>query len=530
MIPAILAVAAAISAVVEAILIIAAAAAVIDLLFDPKGKQRVAALLGNIVGGALDIAVPLLSDVEGLLTPVAQAFISSIDTHGGGLLNIVRDPASKLAQTILTDAATALAALGESTPDNAIAGAGVAIGHAFGDGIGSTAVTALFEATFPEKLNTLNAAGPLFAQMAGFEEVAKAAREPLYDAAFGKSLEYHYRSLFKPELPSEGDAIVWHARGLLTDDQLKKIFDFSGLKTEYEPAFITSAYRAVSPFVLVRAVETGILTRDDLDDVLKFGGYRPIDRERMVRAFIDSAVQTYRAQALSAFITAAERGLYSGDDIDAELKSLDVIDAAVPYIKKTIGYRRLEQLAELGRKSISEGYKYGQVSDAEYIPDIENFGINQDDAAAHYAVDSINRRGKEEQSAERAAAKLAAEQQRTSIQRLRQQYQDDIIGVVAFTAGIATLGLDPTLAANIIGIATARKEASQHFVFGVSVTKQQAILLREKVSAVGEQAIKKLITPDAAHQLLRGFGIPEDDAAALVAKWAAQADKQVLTP
>ena len=157
----------------------------------------------------------------------------------------MRKPFTDLTTSVLNDAFLALTQNGESTPDNAVATATAAMGEAYGFGMASAATTAFFEACLPEKLNVLNGAGPLLAKMAGFDEIAAAVRDPLYHNAFGRALDYHFRSIFKPELPNEGDAVEWHSRGLLTDDQLRTIFNYSGLKTEYETPFITSAYRAV---------------------------------------------------------------------------------------------------------------------------------------------------------------------------------------------------------------------------------------------------------------------------------------------
>ena len=130
----------------------------------------------------------------------------------------VRAAVAPLAATLVQTSSDNLIAGGASTPDNAIKQAADAFAAAFGFGISSAVVTAAFEAVFPEKLNTLNGAGPMLAQMAGFKEVAQQVLEPLYANAFGRSLEYKYRSIFKPELPDESDAVTWHARRLLTDD------------------------------------------------------------------------------------------------------------------------------------------------------------------------------------------------------------------------------------------------------------------------------------------------------------------------
>ena len=185
----------------RSVALLTATIAIFTLIFDPKGSEKVGHLIGNIIRSVFQVATPILADVEKLLAPVAQSFVDSVNANGGAVANIFRDPAKLLATTAFNDAAGDLIAGGESTTDNAVRQATSAIGEAFAFGAGSAAVTAAFEAVFPEKLNTLNFAGPLFAKMAGFDEVAAAVRQPLYEAAFGRSLQYHYRSTFKPDLP-----------------------------------------------------------------------------------------------------------------------------------------------------------------------------------------------------------------------------------------------------------------------------------------------------------------------------------------
>ena len=171
---------------------------------------------------ALTGVTALLGQGEALLAPIATAFLNAFNTYGGPIATELRAPIAGFVQEELNVVTAGLVANGESTPDNAVGIASAAMADAFGFGLSSAAVTAAFEALFPEKLNVLNGAGPMIAKFAGFDEVAAAVRDPLYANAFGKSLDYHFRSLFKPDLPNEADAVTWHARRLLTDAQLQQ--------------------------------------------------------------------------------------------------------------------------------------------------------------------------------------------------------------------------------------------------------------------------------------------------------------------
>lgn len=503
----------------------------ISLIFSSKyAREKFATMLEGYIRGALDAAAIIITPLTSVVSGFIGGLITAVNDAGPGMLSQLEPQFQALAKGQFERIVDQLIAFGESSPDNAVQMASLGLALAFGQGASSAGVTAAFEAIFPEKLNTLNAAGPIFSQMAGFEEIAKAAREPLYDAAFGQSLKYHFRSLFKPELPDEHDAVLWNSRRLLKDGQLKKVFDASGLKTEFEEAYITSAYRAVSPFVVARGTSTGAIGDDDLRDILKFDGYRDVDIERLIAAFKAVAVDPYRRAALSQFVSAAERGFFSGPAIDDELASFNLPPGADNWVKREIAYRRILQLGALYEKSVSEGYKYQQVSDSEYIPDMENIGLNQADAAARYSIDSIVSRGRAAIAAQRDAARLAKAQQNAELRTLSYQYVTGVIDEIAYTAGIATLGLDPVIAAARIELDTARREAAQVDVFGKIVNRTDAPLLREKVAATEEQVLKKLITPNEGYAALQSYGIPDANARALTAKWEAEAVKIAITP
>lgn len=216
-------------------------------LFTKSGRDSWGWFFNHIVGGAVGQVKPLLDELAPTVAQIAGQLRDALNSHGGGIVSTIGGDFQSVARTALETQRGALASLGESTPDNAIDAAAEAFAVAFGAGLTSAGVAALFEAVFPEKLNTLNGVAPMLAKMAGFDEVAAEVIGPLYSAAFGKSLEYKYRSQFKPEYAKEPDAVRWHARRLLSDADLAEVFGVSGLKAKYETPFIASAYNPVSP-------------------------------------------------------------------------------------------------------------------------------------------------------------------------------------------------------------------------------------------------------------------------------------------
>jgi len=495
--------------------------AILDLLFDPRGAQRVGNLLANVVSGASKVARPLVTALAPELQGTVAAFVAAFQNLGPELSTSVAGPIGALAAGNYANAESNLAAGGPSTPDNAVAQAGAAFRQAFGFGIGSAATAAAFESIFPEKLNVLNGAAPAIGGMAGFEEVTSEVLGPLYRNAFGRSLEYKYRAQFKPEYPDEADAVLWNARRLLQPGQLETIFGVSGLKTEFETAFINSAYRAVPPFLLARAAEAGAIPDAQLNSILQFDGYRDQDIAALKVGWAYLAVLPYINQYITAAVRSTELGTMTPQELGQSLTDANLNQDQQAWIQLTVATRKLEQLAELYRKSVSEAYKYGQITDAQYVPSLEAIGISAADAQAHYAVDSIAKQGKAAVAALKAEERLAAQRMRAAGNAAIAGYKSGTIDAVALEAALLAAGYDPVVAGFAVTVQTLRRECNEVFVYGVTLPRTQALVLREQVGALAIQVKAKLITPAAGLAALAGYGVPQANAEALVADWAA---------
>lgn len=493
-----------------------------------KNRAMVANWIANWTHAGLDTAIPLLDALESTLEPLTTAFVTAFESYGGPIFKTIRSPVSALVREEIADATAGLTANGESTPDNAVRMAADAMSDAFGFGLASAGVAAAFEAVFPERLNVLDGLAPMLGKMGGFDEVAAAVRDPLYEAAFGQSLKYHFNSVFKPELPNESDAVEWHSRGLLTDDQLRVVFRYSGLKSEYEQPYVDAAYRPVSAFIMLRVLEAGIVDEAAVKDALKFNGYRDADIAALLTYSKWSEVSTYRSQYLSSVITAAERGVVSFDEVDDALSSMQAPAGANYFVHLTIATRKLEQLADIYRKSVSEAYKYGLITDADYIPHLEAIGIAEADAAAHYAVDSIGKQGRALAAEEREAAAAAKRLEAAAVRAALAEYRIGTIDDAALLAALIAAGMDPALAGFAVAYAAARQQGTQVIVHGKLVDRASAQALREQVAAIEAQTKKKLLTADQALNELAMLEIPGPNRNALVAAWAAQAYKTVL--
>jgi hypothetical protein len=487
----------------------------------PSGKTYVQNFILNVYSGAVENIQPLLKLLGVQLQPIEQSIVSAFQQYGPAIAADLNAPLTALAQTTLTATTAAIATLPASTPENAIAGAAEAFAAAFGNGLSSAGVAALFEAIFPEKLNTLNGLAPMIAQMAGFREVARYVLDPLYSNAFGTSLEYKYRSQFTPDFPTEGEAVDWNARGLATGWSIDDVFAVSGLKTQFRAAKIAAGYRPVQPRLFTTLLADQTFPTAQVQSALTFAGYRPADIAFLLPALEFNSTKDVRAAYLSAMIRSVELGTDTPANLSAAMASMGYSSDAQNYVQLTVAERKLQQLAELYRKSISEGYSYGTISDADYVPSLEAIGIGAADAEAHYAVDSIKKTGKELTAETRAAARLASQRTSAAVKAAIAEFRTGSLTSLELGAALVAAGLDPLVATYATTAQVARLSGPQVYIYGQELTRDAANSLRLKVSAVGKQVTAGLTSVADAMSTLAANGVPDNIAKELTAAWAA---------
>jgi hypothetical protein len=518
---AIVGIVAALWALVEITLVIATIWGVIELIFNPKGKDKLANLLSNIVRGGIDVAGTLVSDLAPSLSAIGSTVAANLMDNGNALHQQVLPLYQNFAKQVLDAQRAAFLAVGTSEPSNALDAAAQAYQTAFGFGLASATVTGAFEALLPEKLNTFNAFGPFFAQMASFEAVAENVAEPLYSNAFGKSAEYYYRGKFKPDYPDETDAVLWHARGLLTEQQLKDIFEVSGLKKIYEPAFLTSAYRGISPFVMIRLLETGVFTEAQTRDELTFGGLRPQSQNNMIAAGAYLAAEPYRAQCRAGLEAQYAAGILSEAEMIDQLDALrntndpDVLMVRRANILKTTAIFKEYETA------YHDLAKAGVIDEQTYISDLNTLGLQPDQLSAKAAVLDAELKAAGLRQAQ--AAERALERQTLAIERktAMQNYKSGVIDAAGLAVALAATGLTPIQVAAWTDFAVLQAKGSVRYLYGIQVTPAQAQELRGRVAAIMDQRKKLLLDDQQFLAQLSALNIPDTYQNYLLAQAAA---------
>jgi hypothetical protein len=486
-----------------------------------KQRLQFANFLSTWILAGLHGATALLNDAEPYLEPIVKAFVGAFNNYAGPIAQDIRAPVATVAKNILATSAAGLTSSGLSTPDNAMQMAGDAMADAFGGGIASFGVTAAFEAALPEKLNVLNGVGPMIASLSGFDEVTAAIRDPLYHNAFGKSADYYFRSLFKPELPDEQDAVRWHSRGLLTDAQLRVVFKYSGLKQEYEAAFVQSAYRPVSPFVLAAGYINADLPTKQLYDAMQFMGLRPADQDLMYHTIEVRSLQQTRNALVTVALSAYGKGVVSDAELQQILTDAGYGAKASALVKQHALINRRVTLASESESFVVPEVTAGLLTPAEGAQALEAAGVQPWQADLKMTLAQTKQ-------ALVAARKAAAAQHQLQIKRQREEtrvaiasYETGAVDDAGLTAALITIGLDPVLVGSIVAVEAAKRAGRLKLVYGQLLAPKDAKVLTEQVAALEGQFKKQLIDEASLRAQLAGLKVDGPEIEALVARWAA---------
>jgi hypothetical protein len=105
------------------------------------------------------------------------------------------------------------------------------------------------------------------------------------------------------------------------------------------------------------------------------------------------------------------------------------------------------------------------------------------------------------------------------------EYQAGRIPLIALSAALTAIGLQPSEVASITAVQEAQRHGRAKLVFGQVLAPDDAAVLKEQVAAVEGQFKDNFLTLEQAHNRLADLKIPTHEANALIARWAASLKK-----
>jgi hypothetical protein len=500
---------------------IAATLTAFYLLFTPRGRSQMTWLIINLIGGALDAAVPLIEGVAGGLRSVEQAFVVAFRDHGGGIADDLKGPIAAFARSGFDVVSGSLAKKGLATPDKWRENAGDAMADAFGFGLASFGVTAAFEAAFPEKLNTLNGLGPMLATLAGFSEVTSAALRPLFYAAIAQPARYDSNSKFRSLLPDLMHAGVMYSRRQIDEATYGTLLAAAGLSPDYVAAMAAISYRPIQPRALATAIQDTAFPTDTMREILEDNALNPGHVQFFLDVLERNSTKGIRNSYISEALSAYAQGVVSDSEFDDILTSVEWSDTAKQLARSRALLQRRVTLATEVEAQMTALVASGGVTAEVGEQQLEAAGVQPwlatlkiTLAETRASISALKRAASEEH-------KLEITRQRNNSRTAIAEYQAGTIDAVGLTAALALVGLDPTLIASIVAVQSALRAGRMRLVYGQLLSPADATLLVDRVGAIESQLKKQLIDIDHARAQLAGLNVDEKQAGALLAKWAA---------
>ncbi len=508
-------------ATLKLLAIIAATVGLFELLFDPKGQQKVANFIGNVVKGALSVASPIVGAVAGDLRAIEQAFVAAIQSNSGGIVEDLKAPLGDFAQAAFTAAQASLEGKTNIKPADWAGIAATAFSDAAAFGLSSFAISALFEAAFPEKLNTLNSVGPLLSTMAGFAEVTEAALRPLFRAGIAIPSQYDANSKFRSILPNLMQAQILYSRRMIDAPTFAQLLAYAGISPDYVTSITAESYRPLQPRALATAIQDTAFPTDTMRAILEDNGLNPSNVTFFLDLLQQNSTRNVRNAYVSEAITAYADAVVADDELDTILTSVNYSDDAKAFVKNRALLQRRVALAKNVESQVIPLVAAGGLTSDQGLQQLEAAGVQP--WLAQLKITLATTRAevtalKKELSLE---ARNAAAQTRNLTRAAVAQYQAGTIDDVALTAALELLGLPQSLVASILSVQTATRAGRMKYVYGQLLDPEDAKVLTDRVAAIEQQLKKGLIDVASARSQLAGLKVDGAQADALLARWAA---------
>jgi hypothetical protein len=332
----------------------------------------------------------------------------------------------------------------------------------------------------------------------GFEELRDVQIGPLIRNGIGKVAEMNARAKFRQELPDYGTLAQWAAMGLLTPARLAQLAGFTGIPSELEPVASASSFRGLNPRQLLRLIETNLFSAADIADELTFSAMRPVSQHRMIVAAPYLATAAERSSLRATIENAAVAGLLADADVTAQLDAAESNTDRDSLVLAKVHLQQLVANAKAIEAEYANLFKVNLITDETFRANLAAIGLQP------WAVNKIAATAEVQANVTLQKKTLAAEAalERATENKARQAAMKNFttgnIDAAGLALALTAAGLTAAQAALWVDLAVLQKAGPLRWLYGLQLTPQQAILLRERVTALTDQR-KRLQISDAAY-------------------------------
>jgi len=501
-------------------------------LIEPWGRQLISvvqSVAGDFMAGLQD---------------VAPGYTQAIESAFGKIFTALSSIESALPRDLFEAVVRADVPPGGVTADNVEQFVFRMLGSAFiiGQGIHLLAGLAGYLGYPMSSLFGHNA--QLAVKLLAYDEIQAALHGAFFPAAIGNRAQQRYNAMFPTRVPMMGAAEQLYARRIISAEQLRALYDASGIDPEWRDATTQAAYRPPGIFILRNLFRNQdypyALGKRLLEDM----GIRP-DFVTLINDGLQfqSDVQVQQ-RVLLAVSSAYARGAATLDEMTQIAQDMKWGKVAIAALRQEAVYKRREVALSRLETAI-------EAAVADQLLTIDQAGEMWQAAGGDPSYWSMLATSLQVKTQTReivkaqAVARSTARELWTNLSRaaLDAYHRGEIDGAAltaALTAARAEYfqalsgygippeelapeqAITPTLVAAMVADAEAKAVASAQFVYGLTLSRDKAGLLREQVAALEAQYRDSLITAEQLHHSLLDLGIPEPYAEGIVARAAAQ--------
>lgn len=395
------------------------------------------------------------------------------------------------------------------------------LGEASTFGIGAHLAACFGELVYPSKSVGFPQLAATLALFSGYEELIKGYLGSEIRAVITAPHTYATNARARPYLPGAREALTLSARRKLTDVDLAQLLDYAGVSPTYRAAEDAGKYRPISPRALATLTLDQPFDRAQMQEILEDNSMSPDHVQFMLDQLEYNSTKNVRNSLIGQAETAYKQGVIGDDEMHQIVIDAGWSDAAWQLVKQKILIERRMTLASEVEKQVIPLVANGNITADAGLQQLEAAGVQ--DWYAQLVITLATTKAEIHAAKLEAAAeaKLERERQVNLTRAATSEYQRGVLDLPALGASLLAIGLDPTLAASITAVQDATRAGKLRFMFGQFLTPEDAKVLSDRVAAIEGQFKKQLLSRDAAAAQLSGLNLPDDQVAALLARWAA---------
>jgi len=276
-----------------------------------------------------------------------------------------------------------------------------------------------------------------------------------------------------------------------------------------------AAYRGLNPRQMLRLIETGLFSDAEIADELTFSGLRSVSQHRMLVAAPYLASAPQRTALRATLESAYAAGLITDQDLSQQFAA-----AESDTDRNSLALSRARLLKLISETKALEAeyttlFQGGLMTDELFRANLAGIGLQPD------MVNIVAGKAEARANALLQKKTLAAEAalERATVAKAREaameNFKTGTIGAAALAVSLIATGLTAVQAAAWVDLAVLRKGGALRWLYGLQLSPQEAIVLRERVTALTDQRKRSLIPDTQFVDALKALGLPPREINAL---------------